>query len=394
MARRYLPGGVNPFPVEPSPSIFRPTGPAEVFERLGEQALYFRRLPTPDHIQGLRTMPGAAGTGQGYQVTIQRSYKIADEVLPLVSRSGNVVQTQFGPIARVDRVRVFRSPAQGGSVDLPVAGYTGNQITVRNADGVEAWRQFRADYHVATTEPKTVEIVSLRDGRTLELDDHPELIRDASGRIANVAIAVSEVWLGNDDGTRTQLSGWTHDYTRVHLQTVYPAGTCFLVKLETYGTIPVAYRHVDVRRGDLRNLDIATGDLELVVDPAYLMAVGDLVVLTNSFETASERCTGDATTGLFNLGRVPVRTIEQVSAILPGGTQPAELDTTLFALEGFRKLRYLGSAGSKPRTITVTYTYHPQYRIEAQMSYSALAGRQQPRTFHAKPDPTALTVFA
>ncbi len=378
---RILPGGTNPFQTGLRPSAFNSLPVQETIERLGEPVIWLREMPTPYVRPGRLTLPDQPADGKGYYHTVPNEIQVEQEVSIPYWRSARRVYTKQGPIAEILRARVFRRADYGGGYDLEI-GETGDNWFEYKNEPVPDYEKILIDYKIKTTRELTVEFEQSQAGRRLELAEHPELVTDTDGTFVNVIVAVRSLRRFTGPDTLEELADFTHDFTRIYPARTYPAGTRFRIELTVYDTMPVAYRTMDARDAQAKNIKIQGGDLELVTSPYMRLAEGDLIIFTRTQKTAKETI---HRTGEFRLSRHPVRSIESCLALDARG-QTIPVDPNEIRIEGFNRL----ILSENIESAAVVYNHHPQYRVQAHVETAGLAGRLQPPIWHLIPDQTGI----
>ena len=248
--------------------------------------------------------------------------------------------------------------------------------------------QINVDYSIRLCRELSVDVEMREDSRLCELNWSADLIQDESGRIRNVCAGLKDVALALPGASFDPLPGCEHDFTRIYLPRYTPAGATVRATLMVYETLPVSYRSFNVRRDPGGRTGGEAGDLEAVFPPNMLVTEGDLIIFTNGFVTHQEplsRMPG----GEFRVKHQPLRSLEMIYALDEHGNAE-EIDPGSAIQHGFQSF----SLPDRPeiQSLSVSYTSMPQYRVKSPVEFSALAGRQQPRTHMLGPSSSSIVL--
>ena len=218
----------------------------------------------------------------------------------------------------------------------------------------------------------------ISDSPIIELKEHPELITDASGeRLINVCVGINSVYKIESNGSKTEISPVEHDFRRLYLPDSETGKARYLLDLNIYNPIAIAYSTLRAQNDKETSLPLHTGDLEAVISPYYPISEGDLVIMSRAQSSAKE-ITQRQNDGRFYLKYGPLVAIDKAYT---SGSREIELGS--IQIDGFHSFHVEDQSIS---SLSVSYSYHPQYRVKDRLDYSALEGRRQPVKWRLSPE--------
>ena len=390
MARRQYPGGVSPFPTQHRPSIFNRLPPEEFLERRGEPVLWFRAMPVPPKSRRAGTLltPDASSDNKGYILGFQKTFRILEETLAIQYHNNMSFQPAFSPIEKVHSAFIYRNELQGGNIPLEIDGIQRDSFTIKPVKNLSYWHEIRLDYEVLLFESRQFEFVKENDSPIIELREHPELITDVSGeRLINVCVAINSVHKLESDGQKTEISPVEHDFRRLYLPETETGQARYLLDLNIYNPIGIAYSTLRAQNDKETTVPLHTGDLEAVISPYYPISEGDLIIMSRAQSSAKE-ISQRQNDGRFYLKYGPLVNIDKAYASTRSGSKEIEPET--IQIDGFHSFRMEDQNVS---SLSVSYSYHPQYRVRERLDFSALEERRQPVKWRLSPEHSNL-VFA
>ena len=384
MAERQYAGGSSPFPTRHRPSIFNRLPAEEFIDRRGEPVLWFRALPVPKKRSiGTLAMPSSHQENKGYILGFQKSFRIFEETIALQHHNKVKFRPAFVPIDKVHSLFVYRNELQGGNLPLEVISTDRTSFTIKENQNLKYWHELRLDYEVLLYEPKTVTFEKKNEGIILELKEDPLLITDISNEnLINVCVGVNSICRMSDN---TNIENYSFDFHRIYLpETESEVIDTYTLGLNIYAPITIAYSTLRAKKNNETTIPIQVGDLEAVISSYYPISEGDLLVMTSSQGQAKELCQKH-TDGNFYLKYGPIVAIDKAYAESLG--KSVEIDIETIKLKGFHSFCIDDPSIS---SLSVSYSYHPQYRVKEKLGFSALEGRRQPSKWRLSPEHTNL----
>ncbi len=386
MARRQYSGGLSPFPTQHRPSIFNRLPPEEFLIRRGEPVLWFPALP-PVHAKPLQAgrllSPDLHHTNKGYILTFQKNFRIAEESLAIQHHNTLRFRPAFAPIHKIHSVFAYRNALQGGNIHLQVKDIAKNNFTIEPHPQLRYWHEIRLDYEVLLYETRRLRFEKESASPIIHLCEHPELITESTGEsLINVCVGVRSIENINEGN----ITNYHHDFTRIHLPETESKAASYMLELELYSPISIAYRTLASHKNTSSAIPIQAGELEAVASPYYPINEGDLIIMTRSQASAKEL--SHKRDDRFPLVYGPIASIQKLYAGTSEGARELDIDDAI--IDGFHALRLKDPS---IESISVSYNYHPQYRVKERLEHSALEGRRQPVKWRLSPEHSNL-VFA
>ena len=152
-----------------------------------------------------------------------------------------------------------------------------------------------------------------------------------------------------------------------------------MLDLNIYNPIAIAYSTLRAKNDKETSVPLHTGDLEAVISPYYPVSEGDLIVMTRAQSSAKE-ISQRQSDGRFYLKYGPIVSIDKAYASMPSGSR--EIEPESIEIDGFHSF-HVGDQSIS--SLSLSYSYHPQYRVRDRLDFSALEGRRQPTKWRLSP---------
>lgn len=366
MGKRYIQTGGNPYKITPAPNVFNPLPPEDLINRQGEPMIWIRAIPNPTKISEMKMgLPGE----ESWLYRMERTIRIPNETLNPMRYEGQVVKTVYGPISKINSLKVFRAEAYGGELSLKYDKLDQNRIYLSPNTEFKDYYAIACDYEIESfNRYLNVEYIQEIDGNIL------------TPTATEIIVKVTAVWREKSDGTGFEQVPFIWDFTKISLGTVAEAKRRYILDYTTYAPIMVGYRKIDSKDQRLaeKQFDLQVGDLEIVVGAYTHFSKDDILIPVRTLAIEKELLVKD------RFGRYPVKysPLREIVAIY---TDSMEFQGWVEDSQ-YVRLR----SETLPEQIICVYKYSPRYNILAETTQSALANRIQPRQYTARINQTRI----
>lgn len=353
-------GGYSPFNIPTRPNAFTVLKPDEVIERRGESALIYRYKPCP--CPQIERIPDCKiiGCSGGNIRTFQETALIDEEVSWKVN--GNYVHTLYSPIDTVEKIEVYVS---GKPRTLEVLEVENDKIKV--SETLEYWRKVNLRYRV-----KMFSEIILTDKVILPVRYYiPPL--DSKYAMVDVIEAYA-----NKKNIMPLISG--KDMKGIYFQeNIYGDIT---LKISIMSAVKLGYHSWNDNKEKSEQGKFVFDSSELqVVAPTYVqLSEGDVVsFLVSAIQTS--QYVPFKTGNDDYLTYSPIKTVESIHVKENGKIVEKKkgIDYSVFRQDRIRWITPKPLSG-----YSVTYEYHPTYRVTARIEGEGSEDRRKPFMYTLK----------
>jgi hypothetical protein len=353
-------GGLSPFNIPTRPNAFTVLKPDEVIERRGESALIFRYKPCPCPQIDRSPDCKIQGCFGGYIRNFQETALIDEEVSWKVE--GQYVHTLYSP---VDSVEIINTIINGMPRDLHVVSVENNKIKV--SEILEYWRKVNLRYWV-----KMISEVVLTDNiieptryYMPKLDNHHAMVDVIEAYVNGKNIMPSII--GKD------MKGF------YLFEDIYGDIT---IKLKLLASVKIGYHswNLDKTKSEQGKFPYDSSDLQVVVPTYVQMSEGDIIIFLYSAIQTSQYVPFRTGNDDF-LTYSPIKGIQSLHVKEHGKIVEKKkgIDFIVYRQDRIRWLT------PKPLTgFSITYEYHPTYRVTGRMEGEGSEDRRKPFQYTIK----------
>jgi len=353
-------GGVSPFNIPTRPNAFTGLKPDEVIERRGESALIFRYKPCPCPQSDRTPDCKIQGCHGGYIRTFQETALIDEEVSWKVK--GNIIHTLYSPIDSVELINVV---INGENRDLNVMEIEGDKIKVR--ENVEYWRKVNLRYKVKMISDTVYneKIPSPVRYYMPPMDKHRAMID------------VSEAYM-NGENIMNHIIGY--DMRGIFFD-INVAGE-ITVKLKTISSVKLGYHswNDDKPKTEQGKFPFDSSELQVVAPTYVQLSEGDIIIFLYSTVQTSQyvpfRTGNDDFLTYSPIKNVETLHVKENNKIIE---KKKGIDFLIFRQDRIRWITPKPLSG-----YSVTYEYHPTYRVTGRLEGEGSEDRRKPYMYTVK----------